>query len=191
MSNASRVTIQGAAGGPVMMRCQRRSVTLAESSCAASWETAQKKRPEPWEGRWHCRSCALGAEKAGKPLPQTAIAADALSCLCPRCFRPAPRLINGHLCVSCYNRDREVARGRNAKGGVPRLTAKLHNLTILIVEAGAVRRETLDRVTGPQEAMIMLAKRARRPIAFLRPIHRIGPAGLPPISEAMQLELPL
>ncbi len=191
MSTASRVTVQGAAGGLVMMRCQRRSVTLTESGCAASWEAARKKRPEPWEGRWHCRSCALGAEKAGKPLPQTAVAADALSCLCPRCFRPASRLINGHLCVSCYNRDREVARGRNAKGGVPRLTAKLHNLTILVVEEGAVRRETLDRVTGSQEAMIMLAKRARRPMAFGRPIHPIVPVALTPLSEAMQLELPL
>lgn len=190
MSIASMPPVRSAAA-PAMMRCQRRSVTLAETSCAASWEAAQKKRPEPWEGRWHCRSCALGAEKAGKPLPQTAIAADALSCLCPRCCRPSPRLINGHLCVSCYNRDREAARGRNAKGGMPRLTAKLHDVTLLVVEEGAVRRETLDRITGSQEAMIMLAKRARRPIAFVRPIHPVVPASRSLASEAAQMELPL
>lgn len=39
--------------------------------------------------------------------------------ICARCHRGAMRLIWGHICVSCYNREREAVIGRNAKGRAP------------------------------------------------------------------------
>jgi hypothetical protein len=37
------------------------------------------------------------------------------------------RLVRGHtICVSCYNREREVVHGANSKGGMPRKWAGLH-----------------------------------------------------------------
>src|SRR5450759_2593872 len=100
-------------------------MTLSTSGCGRLWEAAQikhaAKKLEPWEGIATCHTCPIGARNAGREMEAVFQPAAALACYCPRCNRPASRLINGRLCISCYNRDREAAIGRNAKGSRPRL----------------------------------------------------------------------
>lgn len=152
-----------------LIRCDRRALTLSRDGCAASWRAAERKRPDPWEGRWHCRACPVGAAHAGRPQAETAAVVESLQRVCPRCGRRAMRIIQGRLCVSCYNREREVLKGRNAKGGVPQLTAVLHDETVLIVRDGLLFRHTLRRVTGATEAMLTLGKAATGALLFSRP----------------------
>ncbi|HYD68502.1 hypothetical protein [Azospirillum sp.] len=163
------MSVEREGGSLNLFRCERRSCSLSVTSCAASWQAAQRKRPEPWEGLWHCRSCPVGAASAGKPMPVATVTGDALSCICPRCQRSAARIIKGRLCVSCYNREREVIKGRNAKGTIPRLTAKLHRQVLAVNDGNAVRVEVFDRVASRVEAMLAIARTSTGSVAFGRP----------------------
>lgn len=149
-------------------RCEKRLCSLSMASCVASWNAAQKRRPEPWEGLWHCRSCPIGAAHAGKPMSNVAGPSDALRCICPRCLRWSPRRVGAMgYCVSCYNRNREVRVGRNAKGSQPRL--QLHTVGLAVARDGAAQREHVADVVSTVEAMMILAKAAATPVVFGRP----------------------
>lgn len=98
-----------------MFRCERRNATLQVGSCAAIWKTANGKHGA--ECNAICRTCPLGALHAGE--------GDAVMSqlrgveICARCHRVGMRLIGGDLCVSCWNRQREVIVGKNARGKKP------------------------------------------------------------------------
>lgn len=145
--------------------CDRQGATLTKPACARMWRSTRERRPQPWEGRHACIGCPLGAAHAGEA-PEAAAAtraAETLRRVCPRCSRPASRLINKQFCVSCYNRTREVARGRNAKGNPPRVVAsRLHRVALAVGRPGAAAPsvEIFADVTGTVEAMLAAAKRA-------------------------------
>lgn len=153
-----------------LFRCERRACSLTKASCARMWEQAQLRRPESWDGGWHCRGCPVGACNAGKAEgeAQACAAAAALHNVCQRCLRRAPRLITGRFCISCYNRNREAIKGRNAKGGKPRLCGQLHAETLAVSEGSQTRVERFDSVTSRVEAMVIAAKRATNKITFGR-----------------------
>lgn len=149
-------------------RCDRQAMTLTRGGCARLWESLKDKPPQPFEGRWQCRACPIGAAHAGVAEPQaeadTAATEIALEGLCPRCERKGNRLIGGHLCVSCYNRAREIVRGKNRKGNPPKVVqARLAPLTLIVAdpEAAHTSRATIfASVTGGAEAMLTAAKAA-------------------------------
>ena len=155
---------------PTMMRCDRRTMTLTAAGCGRLWSAAQAKHAEgklePWEGIATCRTCPIGAKNAGREAEAVFQPAAALACICPRCDRPAARLINERLCISCYNRDREALRGRDAKGRRPRLCDQLHDERIAVMADGSARIQIVSRVIGPVEAMIHISRNAKAPIAF-------------------------
>ena len=64
-----------------------------------------------------CSNCAIGAHHAGRDGANLAPLAGRR--ICARCHVGTPRLIRGHLCPSCYNRERELRVGRNGKGRQP------------------------------------------------------------------------
>lgn len=98
-----------------MFRCERRNATLQVESCAAIWKAANGKNNSECGGA--CRNCSLGALHAGE--------GDAVMSrwrgieICSRCHRVGMRLIGGDICVSCWNRQREVIIGKNARGRKP------------------------------------------------------------------------
>jgi hypothetical protein len=175
---------------PEVFRCDRLRATLTHSACLRLWRSAQADRPEPHETRHACLTCPIGAAKGGQTPAQAAArrAQEALRRLCPGCSRPAARLINGRHCVSCYNRRREVARGRNCKGNLPVVVmARLHTVTLAVgVGTAEAVAQHFDAVVGATEAMILAAKRAAAAgnpgtIHFGRPL---GPVLLPqPVRE--------
>ncbi len=149
-----------------LIDCERRAMRLTSAGCARLWTSAQEARPEPWEGRSACRTCPLGAARAGRPLPPNAAAAELLRRVCPRCLRQAQRLINGLHCVSCYNREAECRRGRDRKGNRPGLLDRLRASTIVITRGASSSVEQHAEVVSATEAMLIVAKTAAGRICF-------------------------
>lgn len=168
-----------------LFRCERQRMTLTVQGCAKLWRSARDNRPEPWEGRHACLGCPIGARNAGQSEPEIAAEAltEALRLICPGCSRVSDRIINGRHCVSCYNRRREAAAGRNAKGGKPRILGLLRTVTLAVQAGdGAPSTVALENVASRTEAMILAAKRAGGPLAFQRPLLQLQP----PALEAVQ-----
>lgn len=70
------------------------------------------------------------------------------------------RLVRGHtLCVSCYNREREVLHGANAKGGRPVKWGYLTPAQIEIEYDGQRRAIEIGLCSGEQEARRVVARR--------------------------------
>lgn len=156
-----------------MMRCDRRNMTLSRPGCAKLWLSAntgeKDRRPKPWEGRAACVACPLGATNAGVEQSPVAGAVESIRMICPRCERPAQRLIHDRLCVSCYNREREVRIGRDRKGNRPGLTDRLHGVSLAITDATGTTRIRQVEVVSCVEAMIAAARKATGWMAFGRP----------------------
>ena len=148
-----------------MFDCARRRLRLSVPGCARLFLSARADRPLPHEGRHGCLGCPVGAAHAGVELPPSP-AIEALHAVCPRCRRVNGRIIHGRLCVSCYNREREVRVGRNRKGGVPRLAARLHRVRIAVTDgaghARVVERDAVDLA----EMLISTAQAATGPVTI-------------------------
>lgn len=151
--------------------------TMAPGGCARNFteapEAIKRARLE------HCIGCAVGQHhvdptaKARKPLPQRT--AFAYRKICVRCRRGGAaddnRLIgrmrlvrNGTMCVSCYNREREVVHGKNAKGARPKKWRDLFFVQIGWVADGGLNIENFDHpVRDRLEAMYTLLRRKDGP----------------------------
>lgn len=64
-----------------------------------------------------CRSCPIGAAHAGADHVHHSKLYGAS--ICPACRTGATRMIGNKVCVSCYNRRRELRAGKNARGNAP------------------------------------------------------------------------
>jgi hypothetical protein len=142
---------------------------LTVAGCSRLWKSAQQRRPEPWEGRWHCRRCPIGAANAGAQVEPVALGGEDWRLVCSRCLRQADRLIRNRHCVSCYNREREVKVGRNSKGSTPRLTGHFHPVTAAVGRAGVVELVTMPNVLGMPEVLVQTARTATACLAFGAP----------------------
>lgn len=151
---------------PEMITCDRVGMRLTKAGCSKLFLSAQENRPAPHEGRFHCLTCQVGAANAGVALAPTAEGVEAIRTLCPRCQERTDRLIKGRLCVSCYNRQREVLIGKNRKGGVPRLTRILHKRPILVVDNTGPRTVETDLVVSSAEAVFAMSHSAPGSVAF-------------------------
>jgi len=89
--------------------CSRLHAGLTTSACSEMWRAANEGRSERYTA---CRSCFVGATHAGVSNASRSPIRGAL--VCARCARGATRLIHRNLCVSCFNREREMIKGRNA-----------------------------------------------------------------------------
>lgn len=87
---------------------------LTPSACASQFQRA--KGANPWDSVYRCHGCEIGAANAGCPPPPPAPGRT----LCCRCGRTGLRLIRGQICVSCYNREREVRIGKDRRGNAPK-----------------------------------------------------------------------
>lgn len=115
------------APGLRMFGCSRLGATLSTGGCAARWREAKDppKRRRSVESSGGadldhfsaCRGCPIGADHAGEDFIEYSGLYG--SSTCPRCRNGTTRMIGGRICVSCYNRVREVAVGKNARGNAP------------------------------------------------------------------------
>lgn len=106
--------------GFVVFDCAPLHASLSAKSCAANHA---ERRNES------CVQCAIGRHHAGELGMRVHRAKPTGFCI--RCERRTTRRMLEHgICISCYNRQREVLRGRNGKGVRPLL--QLYTADVLI-----------------------------------------------------------
>jgi hypothetical protein len=149
-----------------MMDCTSKNLRLTRSGCFRLWRGAQEDEPSAWEGRSACVACMTGARNAGYAPSPVAHAVRDLQRTCTRCLHPASRLINGRYCVSCYNRHKEALRGRNARGGRPRICEILLTVAVTKTVGRQVGLLVEHNVISAAETMIAAARQAVAPMAF-------------------------
>lgn len=168
-----------------LFACTRRNARLTTVACSKFYAAALRKKPEPWDANFKCRACPVGAVHAGggtTPIQDEAAkeaaarqqVVDEWKNVCPRCLRLSSRIVKDKLCISCYNRAREVRVGKNRKGTAPKLLpSKLCTVTLRIIDSEGSRVETFDNVTGPEEVMAAVARRAAGAVGFGRVVEPV------------------
>jgi hypothetical protein len=163
--------------GQQFFRCSVLRSTLRVESCAANWRRSQLLRPGQVTCRHLCRLCPIGATHAGEAHVHRSpiFAAD----FCPRCRKGTTRrMIGGNgaaRCVSCFNREAEVKKGRDGRGNVPGLRLNTRRLAVILAhgreaqtQIEVIEKYTLDTV----ELALASLRVATGRIAFARPIGR-------------------
>lgn len=151
------------ADGLTMVDCPPMSARLSAASCIRRWRLAQERVPACWDSLHHCHTCPIGAQRGGATAAVATNAAISLAVahVCPRCERRAQRLINGRLCISCYNRTREAMIGRNAKGTPPKIMRQIRGETLMVcATAKPPSALTVVHVLSRPEAVVIAARQA-------------------------------
>ncbi len=147
--------------GASFFDCSRLHAGLTISACAEMWRLANKGRSERHTA---CRVCPVGAAHAGVPNASRSPISGAL--VCARCTRGATRLIGKRICISCYNREREFIRGRNARGMVPTKLAPLVGRRVFYLSNGRVHLVRCDRTASDAELVVATLRDAIHSVAF-------------------------
>lgn len=153
-----------------MFRCERRQATLQVQSCAGMWTQANDKAaPERLD---QCKNCPLGAKHAG--VGEISLSPLRGMSICARCHTGTTRLIRRHLCPSCYNRELEYVKGRNARGTLPVAHPVLHSLEIRFQCGDAVQNLQLSAVSSEELVVAALRDSSKQvTFAFNRPRNEL------------------
>jgi hypothetical protein len=155
------------APGLKFFRCERLSATMSTKGCSSRWREGQVIQGEAAARFEVCRSCPLGASHAGKThVPHSRFFGAEI---CPRCRKGATRIIGGTRCILCYNREREMRIGRNARGNAPKALLKtkpLLQFDYLIEIDGAARHAVSDPAIDLFESVFQTMRTTRGSLAF-------------------------
>lgn len=166
MSEVEYFSIDGVRGD--YFKCERLRAKLSTAACSKLYQQAMSPRGLETGQRLQCRGCPLGASHSGAS-PLVASNSRFLGQLiCSRCHENTRRLIRKSICVSCYNREREVMIGKNAKGGAPIHCRKVSSTTLACVmgEVPAVKVRRFDRVSSPLEAVLSTIRLETQVVSF-------------------------
>jgi hypothetical protein len=141
--------------------CARLHASLTVTSCAERWRQAANPHAERYTA---CRACPLGAAHSG--IANASLSPLRGTLVCSRCHRGQMRLIRANLCVSCYNREREVMMGRNARGMVPTKLARLDPRSVCYSSNGRVTIARTERTAGATELLVATLRDAAYQVAF-------------------------
>ena len=94
----------------------------------------ESKGAQPWDRTWACRGCEIGAGHAQEPPPGLDPGDDGRACLW--CGRKGQRLTGKVLCISCYNRSRELRTGSFRREAPPNL-GRLRAYTVALEDEHA------------------------------------------------------
>lgn len=171
-------TIEGVRGE--YFRCEALRATLSTKACSSNYSQAMSPKGLGAGTRHQCRGCPLGALHSGV-VPETASSSRFLGQLiCSRCHEQAGRLIRKSICVSCYNREREVMVGKNAKGNAPVHCRQVSSAVLACVFGAdsSMKVRRFDRVSSRVEAVLSTIRSETQTVAFgwvAPPIVREGP----------------
>jgi hypothetical protein len=162
--------------GKPMFKCDRLRASLQVSACSRSWSEAQRKGAPERFGQ--CRGCQIGAKHAG--VAEATLSPIFAMRICARCHSGATRLICGHVCVSCYNRQREYLIGRNARGSKPITHPILHRLAVRYRTGGRLKTLRKANVVNTLELIVAALRDEPKQVTF---------SMLSPRSPLPQMEL--
>lgn len=143
--------------------CTKLKSTLSVESCADRYKKANADAPES-DRYFTCRNCPIGAGHGGHTAPNTHKFRGMT--ICGRCHRGSTRLIGRHLCISCYNRSRELVLGRNAKGTAPVNLASLEQRSITYRAGDVVKTRVLDKTLDMEELVIAVFRDEANMVTF-------------------------
>ena len=146
--------------GKQFFRCERLRATISVDSCAGMWRGGNRENIERLD---RCKACPIGAAHAG----ETAASMSPLmgELVCGRCHRHAGRLVGKHLCVSCWNRQREWLIGVNARGTVPTMKP-LERRRIRYLCAGNPITLALDLSRDTDELIVTALRDSKQKVIF-------------------------
>lgn len=147
--------------GVPRFRCAKLSAELSVANCAQMWRQANHQNVERLE---RCKTCPVGAVHAG----ETAASMSPFMgrCICARCHTTAPRLIGKHICVSCYNRQREYIIGKNSKGSTPTKMRPLARRTVRYFAVDEMRLLTIDHTASTEEMVVAVLRDSKKRVVF-------------------------
>jgi hypothetical protein len=164
--SSQAVTYLAFEGAPASLRffsCERLKATLSTASCATNWRRAHQPHAE---SLWRCKDCSIGANHTSATAAATIAPTAVSATTCSRHHEATGRLVNGWLCISCYNREREHRVGRNAKGKVPERTAGLTRRSIRVYEGLMARVFERDLTVDTTELVIAALRDCNQPVTF-------------------------
>lgn len=147
--------------GKTYFRCDRMRATLSTDACRVQWRRADQLNDGSHSA---CRLCPLGAVHAGEVAASMSPLKGTLTCA--RCHRTAGRLIGAMVCVSCYNRAREVLLGRNAKGTKPVKLCALEPRRIRYRHGPDVVTFKAKHSVDTDELMVAVLRDSRQSVEF-------------------------
>lgn len=145
-----------------MFRCEPMRATLQVQKCAEMWREANGKTPP--ERLAKCRNCPIGAAHAGEASFEVSVLRG--SGICSRCHRGGMRLIGGDICVSCWNRQREVIRGFNAKGKPPKHHPAMEARVIRVLSGGQLITIKREHSINTEELVVAALRDCTRQAFF-------------------------
>ncbi len=157
---------------PSTFACPNHSggLTLTPSACAGMWQRARQLRHESYNPVEACCGCRIGAGHAGFEDAPEERKTGLIDHICTRCHRPATRFVYGRICISCYNRGREVIKGRNARGTAPKFLPPLISASVDYLVEGKKQHVTLEQVTDLMEARLSLVRKSSKVLALVRSV---------------------
>lgn len=147
--------------GKQHFRCDALRATMSTEACAGMW---RESNHENLRDRLACRCCPIGAQHAGETLASMS-ALKGLP-LCARCHRGSDRLIHAMICVSCYNREREILRGRNAKGTAPSRLPPLQPRRLWYLSGRAPTVLAMPRAVDTVELVVAALRDSQERVRF-------------------------
>ena len=145
-----------------MFRCERRSASLQAANCARMWNDANG--PKATQLTSPCKNCNIGAHHAGVDnASQSPITG---SPICARCERTGLRMVGNHICVSCWNREREYLIGKNRRGVKPKHHPTLHRMAIRFLCDSEVRTISIPTAATLKELVISCLRDNRKTVVF-------------------------
>jgi len=146
----------------LMFECTSHKATLTVDACKGMWTEANGRTPP--DRLALCRRCPLGAQHAG--LQSFHVSKLRGTGICSRCHRGGMRLVRQDICVSCWNRERELLIGKNAKGRPPRLHQPVARRTIRILNGDQIQVIKRDTSLSTDELVVAALRDSTRQVYF-------------------------
>ena len=147
--------------GKTYFRCERMRATLSTEACSGMWRKADEINDGSHSA---CRLCPIGAVHAGEVAASMSPLKGSLTCA--RCHRTAGRLIGKMVCVSCYNRAREAAIGRNGRGKPPVKLGSLDRRVIRYMAGSRINEIVANKSIDTDELIVSALRDSKQSIVF-------------------------
>ncbi len=146
--------------------CETLKARLSVETCAQNYKRACREGIE-WDSvcAIACRRCQVGAIHSDERSYEDSVSRFATNTVCPRCGGRGRRLIRNSICVSCYNREREVLLGRNARGHAPVKAKRPRPLRLFVVDGDQARLVSMSSLS-PVEAAVSILRNSQHRVSF-------------------------
>lgn len=147
-----------------MFKCARLSAVIQVSNCSRMWDLANRNKTKSQCATSLCKGCSIGADHSGVSDVSSSFLSG--SNICARCHRTGSRMVGGHICVSCWNREREWLIGKNRRGVPPKFHPVLYVAVIKFWSEGVVKSIEKAHTASNVEMIIACIRDNSKQVTF-------------------------